>query len=141
MDKDYWQVPRSDDVVLFAEDERVETNPPAMLTGVGLMSKSEPQSDTCDYQSGGGYDVVYDSIKHLVIRAQDIFKFDETTLKTCEGDHSSYYREEWDNTEEISCCGEFIYNATAQACVENEHGFEVPHFKGIKQFMHISSLI
>ena len=56
---------------------------------------SEPQSDTCDYQSGGGWDEDYDSIKHLVIRATDIFKFDETTLKTCEaaGDHGNRARQ------------------------------------------------
>ena len=95
----------------FAEDEVVEANPPAMLTGVGLFGKE------CDGD---------DNIKHFAIRANDIFEFDETNLKSCDGEHSDYTKEESDT---VGCCGEYIYDTSSQRCIEDEYGVEEPHYK------------
>ena len=103
-----------------------------MLTAVGLFSKTSEHINQCYYDSSNLFSGPENTwMKHLAIRATDIFEFDVASLKTCAGEHSSYYREQWDNTHDISCCGEYVYNATAQACIENEYGVKEPHFKGM----------
>ena len=138
VDKDYWQIGGHEFHAYFAEDQRVETNPPAMLTAVGLFSKTSEHINQCYYDSSNLFSGPENTwMKHLAIRATDIFEFDVASLKTCAGEHSSYYREQWDNTHDISCCGEYIYNATAQACIENEYGVKEPHFKGRCTLCHL----
>jgi len=98
---------------VVAEAEVVEANPPAMLTGVGLFGK-----EGCNSLKK----------KHLVIRANDIFEFDETSLKSCDGEHSDYSKEESDT---VGCCGEYMYDSSSQRCIEDEYGVKEPHYISI----------
>ena len=111
-DKGYWKLKEAE---YYAEDEAVESNPPAMLTGVGLFGK-----EGCDNWN----------MRHLAIRAKDIFEFDETSLKSCDGEHSDYFKEQSDDADAMRCCGEYIYDSTFQTCIEDEYGVEEPHYKG-----------
>ena len=98
---------------VVAEAEVVEANPPAMLTGVGLFGK-----EGCNSLKK----------KHLVIRTNDIFEFDETSLKSCDGEHSDYSKEESDT---VGCCGEYMYDSSSQRCIEDEYGVKEPHYISI----------
>ena len=109
-DVGYWKLK---DGEYYAEDEPVESNPPAMLTGVGLFGK-----EGCNTQ-------------HIAMRAKDIFEFDETDLKSCDGKHSDFFKEESDT---VGCCGEYIYDSSSQACIEDEYGVEEPHYKGNSEY-------
>ena len=109
-DKGYWKLKEAE---YYAEDEVVESNPPAMLTGVGLFGK-----EGCDNWN----------MRHLAIRAKDIFEFDETSLKSCDGEHSDYSKEESDT---VGCCGEYMYDSSSQRCIEDEYGVKEPHYISI----------
>ena len=111
-DKGFYKLYKNSFTVI-AEAEVVEANPPAMLTGVGLFGK-----EGCNSLKK----------KHLVIRTNDIFEFDETSLKSCGGEHSDYSKEESDT---IGCCGEYMYDSSSQRCIEDEYGVKEPHYISI----------
>ena len=87
----------------------VETNPPAMITGVGLTIKE----NTKNHES-------------FAIRAKDVFKFVPNGKSCNDGDFSNFVLGIEDDGN-LDCCDGFAYNKTIQVCTGDGKG---PYYRG-----------
>ena len=104
----------------------VETNPPAIMTGVGIYEKQnvhtrETYLDGNENWSGKCY--------AWALKAKDIFEFTETTDtgKSCKGDFSNFHLRAGNEGDDLDCCDGFAYNKTKQICTGDGKG---PYFIG-----------
>ena len=98
-----WNVPGVN--TQYVDAVEVVSDPPAMLTGVGMWTKVD--RDPWKFQ--------------LRLKARDIFEFDGDRSMNCDDGNYPYFGVETDDKTAFACCNGYLYNKTAQICLKDEN--------------------
>ena len=100
----------------YIDAVEVVSDPPAMLTGVGMKTKVDFR--LLPNYSQNPFPTWYFGAQ-LQLKARDIFEFVEDRTMNCDGKYP-YFGVETDDKTSFSCCNGYLYNKTAQICLKDE---------------------